>query len=101
MTRRLLVTVAAAAFGLAGAAPALASQPYHVNFKNFALDASDSTRDGTVLNNGSLQLASSGLVWRLARAVNVKMLRQTSEPRCRGRVRSLGAIPLSFLCYEN
>ena len=61
MTRRLLVTVAAVAFGLAGAAPALASQPYHVNFKNFALDASDSTRDGTVLNNGSLQLASSGL----------------------------------------
>ena len=61
MTRRLLVTVAAAAFGLAGAAPALASQPYHVNFKNFALDASDSTRDGTVIDNGSLRLASSGL----------------------------------------
>ena len=61
MTRRLLVTVAAVAFGLAGAAPALASQPYHVNFKNFALDASDSTRDGTVLNNGSLRLASGGL----------------------------------------
>src|SRR5438874_11990093 len=61
MTRRLLVTVAAVAFGLAGAAPAFASQPYHVNFKNFALDASDSTRDGTVLNNGSLRLASSGL----------------------------------------
>ncbi len=61
MTRRLLVTVAAVAFGLAGAAPALASQPYHVNFKNFALDASDSSRDGTVLNNGSLRLASSGL----------------------------------------
>ena len=49
MTRRLLVLVAAAAFGLAGAAPALASQPYHINFKNFPLNASDSTRDGTVL----------------------------------------------------
>src|SRR5438105_11263125 len=61
MTRRLLVTVAAVAFGLAGAAPAFASQPYHVNFKNFPFDASDSTRDGTVLNNGSLRLASSGL----------------------------------------
>src|SRR5213083_2442765 len=62
MTRRLLVIVAAAAFGLAGAAPALASQPYHVNFKNFPLEDSDSTRDGTVLYNGtSLRLASSGL----------------------------------------
>jgi hypothetical protein len=62
MTRRLLVTVAAAAFGLAGAAPALASRPYHVNFKNFPLEASDSTRDGTVLYNAtSLRLASSGL----------------------------------------
>jgi hypothetical protein len=62
MTRRLLIIVAAAAFGLVGAAPALATQPYHLNFKNFALDASDSTRDGTVLYNGtSLRLASSGL----------------------------------------
>jgi hypothetical protein len=62
MTRRLLIVTAAAAFGLAGASPAFASQPYHVNFKNFALDASDSTRDGTVLYNGtSLRLASSGL----------------------------------------
>jgi hypothetical protein len=61
MIRRLLVTVAAAAFGLAGAAPALATQPYHINFKNFALDASDSTRDGTVLHSGALQLASHGL----------------------------------------
>jgi hypothetical protein len=62
MTRRLLVPVAAAAFALAGAAPALASQPYHINFKNFPLNASDSTRDGTVLYNGtSLRLASSGL----------------------------------------
>jgi hypothetical protein len=61
MTRRLLVTVAAAAFALAGAAPALASQPYHINFKNFALDASGSTRDGTVLSHGTLRLASRGL----------------------------------------
>jgi hypothetical protein len=62
MTRRLLVTVAAAAFALAGAAPALASQPYHINFKNFPLNASDSARDGTVLYNGtSLRLASGNL----------------------------------------
>ena len=61
MTRRLLVTVAAAAFGLAGAAPALATQPYHVNFKTFALNASDSTRDGTVLSGTSLRLATNGL----------------------------------------
>ena len=50
MTRRLLVSVAAAALGLIGAAPASASHPYHVNFKNFPLDAADSTRDGTVLS---------------------------------------------------
>jgi hypothetical protein len=62
MTRRLLILVAAAALGLVGAAPALASHTYHVNFKNFPLDASDSTRDGTVLYNGtSLQLDPSGL----------------------------------------
>ena len=61
MTRRLLVIVAAAALGLVGAAPALASQPYHVNFKNFPLDAADSARDGTVLSGSSLTLASSGL----------------------------------------
>jgi hypothetical protein len=62
MTRTLLIIVAAAAFGLVGAAPALATQPYHLNFKNFPLNASDSTRDGTVLVDGtSLQLASSGL----------------------------------------
>jgi hypothetical protein len=63
MTRRLLLIVAAAAsLGLVGAAPALAAQPYHLNFKNFPLNASDSTRDGTVLYNGtSLRLASSGL----------------------------------------
>ena len=63
MTRRLLVTVvAAAAFGLAGAAPALATQPFNLNFKNFPLDASGSTRDGTVLYHGtSLRLASRGL----------------------------------------
>src|SRR5439155_17273547 len=61
MTRRLLVSVAAAALGLIGAAPASASHPYHVNFKNFPLDAADSTRDGTVLSGTSLQLASSGL----------------------------------------
>ena len=61
MTRRLLLTVAAVAFGLAGAAPAFASQPYHVNFKNFPFDASDSSRDGTVLSHGALRLASRGL----------------------------------------
>src|SRR6266487_369882 len=62
MTRRLLVTVAAAAFALAGAAPALATQPFNLNFANFPLNASDSTRDGTVLYNGtSLRLASGAL----------------------------------------
>ncbi|HKD33838.1 MAG TPA: hypothetical protein VKB73_10245 [Gaiellaceae bacterium] len=39
MTRRLLVTVAAAALALAGAAPALATQPFDLNFKNFPLNS--------------------------------------------------------------
>jgi hypothetical protein len=62
MARRLLITVAAATFALAGAAPALATQPFNLNFQNFPLNASGTTRDGTVLYHGtSLRLASSGL----------------------------------------
>ena len=62
MIRQMLVTVAAAAgLALAAAAPALAAQPYPVNFKTFALGAADATRSGTVLSGGSLTLASSGL----------------------------------------
>src|SRR6478735_8306301 len=63
MTRRLLLIVCAAAvLGLIGTAPALAAQPYPLNFKTFAFNASDSSRSGTVLtSDGSLQLGSSGL----------------------------------------
>jgi hypothetical protein len=62
MIRHALVTVAAAAaLGLTAAAPALAAQPYPINFQNFSLSAADSTRSGTVLSDGSLVLASSGL----------------------------------------
>src|SRR6476469_2956863 len=63
MTRRLLLIVCAAAvLGLIGTAPALAAQPYPLNFKTFAFNASDSSRSGTVLtSSGSLQLGSAGL----------------------------------------
>jgi hypothetical protein len=62
MIRHVLVTVAAAAgLALAAAAPALAAQPFPVNFKNFSLGAADSSRSGTVLSGGSLALASKGL----------------------------------------
>ena len=60
MTRRwLLLVCAAAVLGLVGTAPALAAQPYPLNFKTFTFDASGS---GTVLTpGGSLQLGSPGL----------------------------------------
>jgi hypothetical protein len=63
MTRhRLLLVAAAAALSLAAAAPALAAQPYPLNYKTFALGAADSARSGTaVLRDGSLGLASTGL----------------------------------------
>src|SRR5512133_3608668 len=62
MMRKLLVTVvAAAALALVGTAPALASQPYPLNYKTFALNASDAELSGTVFSDGSLTLASSGL----------------------------------------
>jgi hypothetical protein len=62
MTRRVLATLAAAAAGaLAASVPALAAQPYPVNFKTFSFGASDSARNGTVLSGGALTLASSGL----------------------------------------
>jgi Peptidase_C39 like family len=63
MMRKLLVTVVAgAAFALVGTAPALASQPYPLNYKTFAFNAADSTRSGTILTGAnSLTLASGGL----------------------------------------
>jgi Peptidase_C39 like family len=62
MIRRALITVvAAAALALVGTAPALASQPYPLNYKTFALNASDAELSGTVFSDGSLTLASSGL----------------------------------------
>src|SRR5438105_9871235 len=61
MIRYALVTVvAAAALALFGATPALAAQPYPLNFKTFALGSPDST-SGVVYSGGSLTLASSGL----------------------------------------
>ena len=62
MIRRVLITVAAAAaLALVGTAPALASQPYPLNFRTFALNAPDAELSGTVFSGGSLTLASSGL----------------------------------------
>ncbi len=62
MIRHTLVTVASAAgLALSAVAPALAAQPYPVNFKTFSLAAADATRSGTVLSGGSLTLDSSGL----------------------------------------
>src|SRR5919199_3720298 len=62
MIRHLLLPFAAAAvLALAAAAPALAAQPFPLNFKTFPLSAADATRSGTVLSGGSLVLASSGL----------------------------------------
>jgi hypothetical protein len=62
MIRRALITVvAAAALALVGTAPALASQSYPLNFKNFALGAADAELDGTVLSGGSVTLAAGAL----------------------------------------
>src|SRR3954464_6519080 len=60
MTRRwLLLVCAVAVLGLIGTAPALAAQPYPLNYKTFTFDGSGS---GTVVTSGgALQLGSSGL----------------------------------------
>ena len=60
--RSFLLVCAAAVLGLIGTAPALAAQPFPLNYKTFAFNASDSSRSGTVLtSSGSLQLGSAGL----------------------------------------
>jgi hypothetical protein len=59
--RAFLTVVAAAGLALAASAPAFAAQPYPINFKNFPLNASSATLDGTMVTGSSLTLASSGL----------------------------------------
>jgi hypothetical protein len=63
MTKRsLLLVCAVGVLALVGTSPALAAQPYPLNFKTFAFTASDSSRSGTVLTpDGSLQLGAPGL----------------------------------------
>jgi Peptidase_C39 like family len=63
MTKRsLLFVCAVGVLALVGTSPALAAQPYPLNFKTFAFNASDSSRSGTVLtSDGSLQLGAPGL----------------------------------------
>jgi hypothetical protein len=61
MIRRAFISVcAAAALALVGTAPALAAQPFPLNFKTFALNAPESS-SGTVYSEGALQLDSTGL----------------------------------------
>jgi hypothetical protein len=55
--RGLITVIAAAALGLVGTAPALAAQPYPLNFKTFGLSSSSST--GTVYSGGSLTLGGT------------------------------------------
>src|SRR6476646_2971412 len=60
MTKRwLLFVCAAAVLGLVGTAPALAAQPYPLNYKTFDLSAT-SPSTGTTFSGGSLSLAASG-----------------------------------------
>ncbi|HET7556202.1 MAG TPA: C39 family peptidase [Gaiellaceae bacterium] len=58
--RALFTVIAAAAFGLVGTAPALAAQPYPLNFQTFHLGSPDST-SGVVYSDAGVSLASSGL----------------------------------------
>ena len=58
--RALLTVVAAAGLALAASAPALAAQPYPINFKNFPLGSYASV-SGTTVSGGTVTLASTGL----------------------------------------
>jgi hypothetical protein len=60
--RSLLIVCAVAVLGLIGTAPALAAQPYPLNYKTFALNVpSDPSSSGTVFSGGSLRLGTTGL----------------------------------------
>ena len=58
--RALLTVIAAAGLALVGTSPALAAQPYPLNFKTSDLGSPAST-SGTVYAGGAVTLASSGL----------------------------------------
>ena len=58
--RTLLTVVAAAGLALAASAPALAAQPYPINFKNFPL-GSYASISGVTESGGTVTLASTGL----------------------------------------
>ncbi|HSB38518.1 MAG TPA: C39 family peptidase [Gaiellaceae bacterium] len=60
ITRALLIVAAAAGLALAASAPALAAQPYPINFKNFPL-SSYASISGTAVSGETVTLASSGL----------------------------------------
>jgi hypothetical protein len=57
--RALLTVVAAAGLALAASAPALAAQPYPINFKNFPLGSYASV-SGTTVTGGTVTLAPTG-----------------------------------------
>ncbi len=68
MTKRwLLFVCAAAVLGLVGTAPALAAQPYPLNYKTFDLSAA-SPSTGTVFSGGSLKLGPPGSLGSLTYA---------------------------------
>jgi hypothetical protein len=58
--RALLTVVAAAGLALAASAPALAAQPYPINFENFPLGSYASV-SGTTVSGGAVTLAPTGL----------------------------------------
>jgi hypothetical protein len=58
--RAFLTVVAAAGLALAASAPALAAQPYPINFKNFPLGSYASV-SGTTVSGGTVTLAPTGL----------------------------------------
>ena len=54
MIKRAFITlVAATGLGLLGAVPAFAASPYPLNFKTFALNATDSSSTGTTFSGGA------------------------------------------------
>ena len=62
MATRVLVTVAATlGLALMSATPAIAAQPFPLNYKTFSLGASDAALSGTTFGHGALTLASNGL----------------------------------------
>jgi Peptidase_C39 like family len=61
VTRVLVIAAAAVGLAFMSATPALAAQPYPLNYKTFSLGATDSALSGTTFGHGALTLTSRGL----------------------------------------